>query len=130
MRVFVGVCHCFPGWTGSNCGKMCPAGTYGINCGFRCKCQNASSCRAIDGACHCKPGYTGPTCSEGKCFVSFNSVWMHSRTTLLDNLYLMCIIRFIFCLSIYLTTVFLNHFHSVPRPVLRRSLHVDMQLYQ
>lgn len=61
----LGVCHCYPGWTGSNCTKVCPINSYGINCGLRCKCQNGGFCRAIDGVCHCKPGFTGPTCSEG-----------------------------------------------------------------
>lgn len=66
FRLFpAGACHCYPGWTGSNCTKSCRAGTYGINCGLQCKCQNGGACRPIDGACHCKPGYTGLTCSEG-----------------------------------------------------------------
>lgn len=63
--LFVGICHCFPGWTGTSCSKTCPNGTYGINCGLQCKCQNNGLCHAIDGACHCKPGFTGHTCSEG-----------------------------------------------------------------
>lgn len=65
LLFFLGVCHCRPGWTGSNCSKECPDGSYGIGCGLRCKCQNGGSCHKIDGACHCKPGFTGLTCSEG-----------------------------------------------------------------
>lgn len=66
-----GACHCYPGYTGSNCKKKCPIGKYGINCGLSCKCQNGGSCRAIDGVCHCKPGFTGPTCSEGQYTIQY-----------------------------------------------------------
>lgn len=65
--LFSGVCQCAPGWTGYDCGTVCPHGTFGIDCSSVCNCKNGASCRPTDGNCMCKPGFYGPTCSEGRC---------------------------------------------------------------
>lgn len=85
----LGACHCYPGWTGSNCTKVCPPGTYGINCGLPCKCLNGGSCRAIDGVCHCKPGFTGPACSEGQYILLFQFEFNTWRNTYLFSMLLL-----------------------------------------
>jgi len=62
----IGVCVCESGSTDKDCEKVCPPGTYGIDCNSTCRCQNESKCRDVDGICLCGPGFSGPTCSEGE----------------------------------------------------------------
>ena len=47
------------GWI--RCEEPCPAGTHGLGCGNRCRCQNGGTCNPITGACFCTQGWTvGP----------------------------------------------------------------------
>lgn len=52
----------FLGYTGTNCEKLCPSGTYGMNCSQMCSCNNFVNCDEITGKCKCGPGFMGAHC--------------------------------------------------------------------
>lgn len=54
----------------------CPTGTYGLNCGSVCVCQNGGTCHHVDGSCTCPAGFIGERCeqSDMKCCATYAAV--------------------------------------------------------
>ncbi len=44
----------------------CPAGTFGLGCKEKCKCENGGLCDKMTGRCNCGLGWTGELCESGK----------------------------------------------------------------
>ena len=56
---------------------VCPAGTYGLNCGAPCSCLNGAPCSPVTGICNCTAGYYGTNCGTSKtCCVWYNKVML------------------------------------------------------
>ena len=53
---------------------VCPHGTFGDGCQFKCHCYYYVPCNHINGTCQngwCAAGYKGDNCQEGKVFLVF-----------------------------------------------------------
>lgn len=45
------------------CEEICPNGTYGDNCSFKCNCTYNTMCDPESGKCSCEPGWKGQQCN-------------------------------------------------------------------
>ncbi|XP_066491892.1 scavenger receptor class F member 1 [Tiliqua scincoides] len=61
-----GQCTCEAGYRGQSCTDTCPAGTYGLQCRYRCgHCKHQQACFPVDGSClACEPGWNGTHCNQ------------------------------------------------------------------
>lgn len=53
----------FLGYMGVRCDEICPKGTYGDNCSFKCNCRNNTMCAPETGICSCEAGWKGQQCN-------------------------------------------------------------------
>lgn len=63
--------------------KICPEGTFGLNCTNNCTCENGAICSPIDGSCTCSPGWMGEKCNKRVCQ---DELWGSNCTKVCNNI--------------------------------------------
>lgn len=62
-----------------NCILECPDGRFGLNCLYKCHCQNLEPCDKKTGKCtHCYDGWIGKACEQSKLYIKDKKKIMHS----------------------------------------------------